>query len=57
MVAFVTKRFTQVFGIDFEETFSPVARFETVQLLLTLTALKDWEIERLDVKAVTLGPE
>ena len=26
----VTKGFTQVFGMDFEETFLPVARFETV---------------------------
>ena len=47
---FVAKRLTQVFGIDFEETFSPVARFETVWLLLALTALEDWEIEGLDVK-------
>ena len=28
---FVEKGFTQIFGIDFEEIFSPVARFETVQ--------------------------
>ena len=40
---FVTKGLTQVFGIEFEENFSPVARFETVWLLLTLAALKDLE--------------
>ena len=38
---FIAKGFTQVFGIDFEETFSPVARFETAQLLLALAVLKD----------------
>ena len=38
---FVAKGFTQVFGIDFEETFSPVVRVKTVQLLLTLATLKD----------------
>ena len=26
---FITRGFTQIFGIDYEETFSPVARFET----------------------------
>ena len=26
---FITKGFTRIFGIDYEETFSPVARFET----------------------------
>ena len=41
-------------GIDFEETFSPVARFESVQLLLSIAALEDWEIEALDVKTAFL---
>ena len=50
----VTKGFSQIPGIDFEETFSPVARFETVRLLLALSALEDWEIEALDVKTAFL---
>ena len=44
------KGFTQVFRIDFEETFSPVARFKTVQLLLTLATFEYWKIEGQDVK-------
>ena len=44
---FVTKRFTQVFGIDYKNTFSPVARFEILQLLLSLAALYNWEVEDL----------
>ena len=51
---FVAKGFTQVFGIDYENTFSPVARFETLRLLLSLAALHDWEIEALDVKTTFL---
>jgi len=54
---FVTKGFTQVFGIDYEETFPPVARFETFRLLIALAALHDWKLEALDVKTVFLFNE
>jgi hypothetical protein len=54
---FVTKGFTQIYRIDFEETFSPVVRFETVHLLLSIAALEDWEIEALDVKTPFLFGE
>ena len=37
----VTKGFSQIPGIDFDETFSPVACFETVRLLLAVSALED----------------
>src|SRR5258705_4538016 len=50
----VTKGFSQIPGIDFEETFSPVARFETVRLLLALSVLEDWEIKAIDVKTAFL---
>ena len=51
---FVAKGFTQIFGIDYKKTFSPIARFETVHLVLALAALYDWEIEVLDVKTAFL---
>ena len=54
---FVTKGFTQVFRIDYKNIFSPVVRFETLRLLLSLAALHDWEIEALDVKTAFLFGE
>src|SRR5258708_7449016 len=53
----VTKGFSRIPGIDFEETFSPVAHFETVRLLLALSALEDWEIQAIDVKTAFLYGE
>ena len=50
----VAKGYTQVQGIDYEETFSPVARYESIQYLLAHAALLNWEIEAMDVKLAYL---
>src|SRR6266704_1418760 len=50
----VAKGFSQIPGIDVEDTFSPVTHFETVRLLLATAALEDWEIKALDVKTTFL---
>ena len=50
----IAKGFTQVYRIDFEETFSPVAWFKTVHILVALAALKDWDIKSLNVKTTYL---
>ena len=36
-------------GIDFKETFAPVAKFVSLRILLTLMALHDWEAEQSDI--------
>ena len=53
----VAKGFTQVQGIDYEETFSPVSRYESIRYILAHAALLDWEIEAMDVKTAFLYGE
>ena len=45
----------QIPSLDYDETFSPVARFESLRLLLVLAALEDWEVHQLDVKSAFLN--
>ena len=47
--------FRQVAGVDYLETFSPVAALESVHLVLTIAAAWDYEIEQLDVVTAFLG--
>ena len=45
----VAKGFSQVEGIDFDQIFSLVVRFETVCLMLVLSALENWHIKAFDI--------
>nr|CAH66624.1 OSIGBa0115A19.5 [Oryza sativa] len=51
----VAKGYVQQQGIDFEEVFAPVARMETVRLLIAVAANKGWEIHHMDVKSAFLN--
>ena len=53
----VAKGFSQVEGVDYDEIFSPVVRFETVWTLLTYAASKKWHVQGLDVKTAFLYGE
>ncbi|KAA0050371.1 Retrovirus-related Pol polyprotein from transposon TNT 1-94 [Cucumis melo var. makuwa] len=53
----VAKGYAQQHGIDFEEIFSPVARFETVRIVLALAAQQQWSIYQFDVKSAFLNGE
>ena len=53
----VAKGFTQVEGVDFDQVFSPVVRFESLRLILALCALKDMHILGVDVRNAYLYAE
>ncbi len=51
----VAKGFTQVEGIDYEETFAPASHLGSLRMLLSIAAINDWEIHQLDVKSAFLN--
>lgn len=50
----VAKGYVQRYGVDFDEVFSPVARIETVRVIIASAASNGWEIHHLDVKTAFL---
>ena len=45
----VAKGYTQTYGIDYQETFSPIAKLNTVRVLLSLVVNLDWPLHQFDV--------
>nr|GEU62042.1 putative retrotransposon protein [Tanacetum cinerariifolium] len=51
----VAKGFTQTYGVDYEETFSPVADMRAIRILIAIAAYYDYEIWQIDVKTAFLN--
>ncbi|KAK8584244.1 hypothetical protein V6N12_068490 [Hibiscus sabdariffa] len=51
----VAKGFRQIHGIDYDETFSLVAMFKSIPILLAIAAFHDYEIWQMDIKTAFLN--
>jgi len=51
----VAKGYTQIFYLDYGDTFSPVAKMASVRLFIAMTAFQQWFFYQLDVKNVFLN--
>ncbi|GJY79603.1 retrotransposon protein, putative, ty1-copia subclass [Tanacetum coccineum] len=51
----VAKSYTQTHGIDYEETFSPVAKIKSIRIMLAIVVFHDYKIWQMDVKIAFLN--
>ena len=54
---FVARGFSQVEGINYEETFAPVARYTSIHTIIDLAASMDWKLHQMDVKTTFINGE
>ena len=48
---FFSKGFSQVQGVDYTETFAPIAKMDSIGLFLSIAVYKPWEVHHMDVKS------
>ena len=53
----VCKGYSQIEGIDFEETFAPVAQMEAIRMFLAFTCSKGFKVYQMDVKSAFLNAD
>jgi hypothetical protein len=54
-VRLVAKAYAQVLGLDFEETFAPIARLESIHVLLSYDAHHSFKLYQIGVKSAFLN--
>jgi hypothetical protein len=45
----VAKGFQQIHGIDYDDTFSPIEKMDSIRLALAIATTKGWEVHQMDV--------
>lgn len=53
----IAKGFTQIYDIDYMETFAPMAKLNTARVLLSLAAKLDWPLQQLNINNAFLNGE
>ena len=51
----VAQGFTQTYGIDYEETFAPVAKLNSIRVILSIAVNLDWPLFQFDIKNAFLN--
>ena len=52
---FVVRGFSQIEGVDYDETFAPIARYTSIHLIISIVAEMGWKIHQMDVKTAFLN--
>jgi len=52
---FVARGFSQREGVDYEETFAPVARYSSIRVVISIASEMGWSIHQMDVKTAFLN--
>jgi len=50
----VAKGYVQTYGIDYEETYNPIAKMTTVRIIILMVTTKGWSLHQMDVKNILL---
>jgi hypothetical protein len=48
----VAKGYAQTYGINYEETYSPVAKMTTIKAIIAMATTKGWSLHQMDVRNV-----
>ena len=51
----VIKGYAQIFGVDFFDTFTLLARLDTIRFLIAIATQRGWRVYQLDVKSAFLN--
>ena len=51
----VAKGYAQRYGIDYQDTFAPVAKINTIRILISIATNRDWPMQQFDVKNAFLN--